>query len=115
MRKVLSAGLLLTSAAALAAGLSRIDTVGTARAQSAETWEYGYLVEVDRFVHHDGQIEGWNASRADKDYFRAHVFAYELGLSSHDRTLNRLKRINELAQEGWAVSDAETGLLVRRR
>jgi hypothetical protein len=111
----MSACLLSSSAAALVGALSLIDFVPAARAQGAEAWEYAYLVEVDRLVHHDGQIEGWSASRADKDYFRAHVFAYELGFSSHDRTLNRLKRINSLAEEGWAVSDAETGLLVRRR
>lgn len=115
MRHLASAGVLLSSAAAFVVALSLAGGVGSVRAQETTAWEYGYLVEVDRIVHHDGQVEAWSASRGDKDYFRAHVFAYELGFSSHDRTLSRLRRLNELAKEGWALSDAPTGLLVRRR
>lgn len=115
MRHVLSAGLLLSAAAALIAAHALGHDVGRVQAQGTEAWEYAYLVEVDRIVHHDGQIEAWSASRDDKDYFRAHVFAYEMGFTPHHRTLNRLRRINALAQEGWALSDAPSGLLVRRR
>lgn len=115
MRNVRTAGLLLASVAALIAALSLADTAGTAKAQDTEAWEYAYLIEVDRIVNHDGAIAAWSANLEDKDYFRAHVFVYERGISVNDRTLNRLKRINALAKERWAMSDADTGLLVRRR
>jgi hypothetical protein len=90
MRGVLSAGLLLSSAAALVAALSMADSVGAVQAQGVEAWEYAYLVEVDRMDVYEGGVEAWNAKGDDKAYFRAHVFAYEKGFSSNDSTLNRL-------------------------
>jgi hypothetical protein len=115
MRSTLSAGLLLSCVAALVATLSTADNVGGAQAPGMGAWEYAYLVEVDRIDTFEGGVEAWAAGREDKAYLRAHVFAYEKGFSANDLTLNRLRRMNALAEEGWALYDVSSGLLVRRR
>lgn len=114
MRYAVSAGVLLCSGAALVMALSMAGG-GAVQAQVREVWEYAYLIEVDRIDTYEGGIEAWNANRGDKDYYRAHMFAYEKGFHVNDRTLNRLKRINTLAEQGWALYEGDTGLLVRRR
>ncbi len=115
MRPGLFGGLVACGAAALVAAFSPADSGASVQAQDAQVWEYAYLVEVDRIDIHEGSVEAWSASRTDKDYFRAHVFAYQKGFAPNDRTLNRLRRINSLAEEGWALFDGDSGLLVRRR
>lgn len=115
MRNLLSAGVLLSSGAALVMALSTLNVGKAVHAQAGEIWEYAYLVEVDRIDTYEGGLQAWNANRGDKDYFRAHMFPYERGFHVNDRTLNRLKKINALAEQGWALHDAESGLLVRRR
>jgi hypothetical protein len=88
---------------------------GHAHAQSGEVWEYGYLVNVVSVESWEIGIRSWSGSQEDKAYLRAHVFPYERGLSDNDLTLNRLRRMNELAEEGWEVCYEPSGLLRRRR
>jgi hypothetical protein len=86
-----------------------------AEAQNADGYEYGYLVPVPRIESYEIETSRWAGSAEDKKYMEAHVFAYEEGATSFDRRVSGLRRMNELAEQGWEVHDAEAGLLRRKR
>jgi hypothetical protein len=86
-----------------------------AGAQNAEQYEYGYLVPVPRIESYEIETSRWAGSAEDKKYMEAHVFAYEEGATAFDRRVSGLRRMNELAAQGWEVHDAEAGLLRRKK
>ena len=115
MRSTLPVGLLLVGLGTIAVvGLSLAGLARTVHAQGTETWEYAYLIEVERVEIYETALErSWSASREDKAYMRAHIFLYERGFSPYDTTLNELKRLNELGAEGWELWD-EVSILARQ-
>jgi ABC-type glycerol-3-phosphate transport system substrate-binding protein len=86
-----------------------------AEAQKADHYEYGYLVPVPRIESYEIETSRWAGSAEDKKFMEAHVFAYEEGANNFDRRVNGLRRMNELAAQGWEVCDAEAGLLRRKK
>ena len=86
-----------------------------AGAQNAEQYEYGYLVPVPRITGYQEETGRWNGNEEDKKYLEAHVFVYEEGATNFDRRVNSLRRVNELAAQGWELQDAQAGLLRRKK
>lgn len=90
-------------------------TKSPANAQTSGGYEYAYLVVVPRLESYEIDLDRWAGSDEDKKYLQSHVFVYEEGQSRFDRDLNSLKKINELAVDGWELIDAEAGVLRRQR
>jgi hypothetical protein len=104
--------------AVVLAGAAIVGTLafsGSADAQDASGYEYGYLIAVPRIESYEIETSRWAGSAEDKKYMEAHVFAYEEGQTLFDRRVNGLRRINELAAQGWEVHDAQAGLMRRKR
>ena len=106
----LSLALVLTVGAALI-GLSSTD----ASAQSQGNYEYGYLIAVPRLESYEIDKKRWAGAEADKKYLETHVFAYETGQSEFDKHVNSLRKVNELADAGWELVDAQVGLVRRKK
>jgi hypothetical protein len=85
------------------------------QAQGAEAFEYGLLQPVRRKESYEIDLSRWAAGREDKDFYAARAFVYEEGTGPLDRQLNYLRKLNELAAQGWEMADAPTGLIRRRR
>lgn len=86
-----------------------------ADAQANGGFEYGYLISVPRLESYDIDKGRWAGSEKDKKYLNAHVFAYETGRTDFDRHVNGLRKINELADSGWELVDAQAGLMRREK
>lgn len=87
----------------------------SANAQAEAGYEYAYLIHVPRLESYEIETSRWAGSAEDKKFMEAHVFAYEEGATNFDRRVNGLRRMNELAAMGWEVTDAQAGLLRRRK
>jgi len=106
------AGVIVLAAAVLIGVLSFDSKAG---AQNADTYEYGFLVPVPRLESYEIDVSRWAGSAEDKKYLEAHVFVYAEGSSTFDRQVNCLRRLNELAAQGWEMSDAQAGLVRRKK
>lgn len=84
-----------------------------ARAQQGGVYEYAWLVGVPRLESYEIDVSRWGATNEDKDLLKARVFAYETGSTSFNKQVNSLRRMNELAAQGWEPVDVESGLLRR--
>lgn len=84
-----------------------------ADAQQEGVYEYGYLVAVQRLESYEIDLSRWAGSAEDKAYIESHVFVYEEGKSDFDRHVNSLRKLNELAADGWEVVDADAGVMRR--
>lgn len=78
-------------------------------------YEYGYLLPVPRLESYEIDLNRWAGSAEDKKYLETHVFVYEEGASNFDRQVNSLRRVNELAAQGWELYDADAGVLRRKK
>lgn len=85
------------------------------KAAPTESYEYAFLLPVPRLEGYEIDLNRWASPQQDKDYLVAHVFAYEEGQNQFERRLNCLRRVNELAEKGWELTDAETGLMRRKK
>jgi len=86
-----------------------------AQAQANKSFEYAYIVKVNRLESYNIELERWAGAAKDKDYLGAHVFAYEQGETIHIERLNSLTLLNRLAGEGWELFDAQQGVLRRSK
>jgi hypothetical protein len=100
---------------AVASVIGTLAFTSDAGAQSEGGYEYGYLIPVPRIESYEIETSRWAGSAEDKKFMEAHVFAYEEGATSFDRRVNGLRRMNELAAQGWEVTDAQAGLLRRKK
>lgn len=109
--KVIAASLvLLVTAGALLFAMRQ----GEVEAQDTG-YEYAYLLPVPRLESYEIDLSRWAGSAEDKKYMESHVFVYEEGTSAFDKRVNSLRKLNELAAQGWELHDAEAGVLRRRR
>jgi hypothetical protein len=99
----------------VAAVVGTLSFNSSAEAQEASGYEYGYLIAVPRIESYEIETSRWAGSAEDKKFMETHVFAYEEGATLFDRRGNGLRRINELAAQGWEVHDAQAGLVRRKR
>lgn len=89
---------------------------GEVEAQAQDSgYEYGYLLPVPRLESYEIDVSRWAGSAEDKKYLETHVFVYEEGASNFDRQVNSLRKVNELAAQGWELYDAEAGVLRKRK
>ena len=96
------------------AGVMLATQQGEVEAQ-ARGYEYAYVVAVPRLESYEIDFSRWAGSTEDKQYIESHVFVYEEGASHFDRQVNSLRKINELADKGWELYDAEAGVMRRSK
>ncbi|MBZ0136541.1 MAG: hypothetical protein K8I27_09230 [Planctomycetes bacterium] len=104
----------LAGVAVLAIAALFVTQQGEVQAQEGG-YEYAYLVAVPRLESYDIDFSRWAGSADDKKYLETHVFVYEEGASQFDRRVNSLRRINDLAGDGWELFDAEAGVMRRKK
>ena len=95
-----------------------VGTLLTARPAAAapqDAYEYAYFVGVPRVESYDIDLSRWAGAEDEKEYLRSHVFVYEQGQTNFENHHNSLKRLNELASQGWDLWDAKAGVLRRRK
>lgn len=85
------------------------------KAAPSETYEYAFLLPVPRLEGYEIDLNRWASAQQDKEYLASHVFAYEEGQNQFERRLNCLRRVNELAEKGWELTDVQTGLMRRKK
>jgi hypothetical protein len=111
MRKGMIATFAIVAVMLTAAWFGRPDRVDAQQAG----YEYGYVLPVGRLESFEIDLGRWAGKPGDKEYHTSHVFAYEEGSSDFERRVNSLRRINELAAQGWEMVDAKAGLIRRSR
>lgn len=107
------AGAIVLVAASVFGGLALSNA--NVEAQTANGYEYGYLVGVPRLESYEIDLNRWAGAEADKKYLDAHVFVYEQGQTNFDRQINSLRKLNELADNGWELVDADAGVVRRKK
>ena len=105
---VLSAALILSALAGMSSG-------SEVQAQANKSYEYGYIVPVQRLESYELEVGRWAGTDADKKYLASHVFPYAQGENMHIQRLNALRLINKLSEEGWELMDAQAGVVRRAR
>jgi hypothetical protein len=110
---VAAAGAILLVAASVLAGVALSNA--NVQAQGADSYEYAYLVGVPRLESYEIDLNRWAGAEPDKKYLETHVFVYEQGPNNFDRQINSLRKLNELAAQGWELVDADAGVLRRKK
>lgn len=85
-------------------------------ATATEAAEYAQLISVASEESYGSEIASWKApTPAHRETIKSRVFTYEINGNVHTDRAAYLSKLNQLAQDGWKLVDANTGLLERIR